>query len=146
MVFSTGWASGVNAYLVVLMLGLLGRLTDVGGVPDALTRTDVLVVAGALYAMEFVADKIPYLDSTWDAISTAEGLAHLRPWAAGALRPEAAAGFLAAWVPASEVPVQVLVPVLFQEGGPSAHPTGRTRKKISSGCSTQTSTITRMAI
>jgi hypothetical protein len=71
LVFSTGWASGVNAYLVVLMLGLLGRLTDVGGVPDALTRTDVLVVAGALYAMEFVADKIPYIDSTWDAISTA---------------------------------------------------------------------------
>lgn len=71
LVFSTGWASGVNAYLVVLMLGLLGRVTDVGGVPDALTRTDVLVVAGVLYAMEFVADKIPYLDSTWDAISTA---------------------------------------------------------------------------
>jgi hypothetical protein len=61
----------VNAYLVVLMLGLLGRFSDVGGVPDALTRTDVLVVAGALYAMEFVADKIPYIDSTWDAISTA---------------------------------------------------------------------------
>jgi hypothetical protein len=71
LVFSTGWASGVNAYLVVLMLGLLGRFSDVGGVPDALTRTDVLVVAGALYAMEFVADKIPYIDSTWDAISTA---------------------------------------------------------------------------
>ena len=71
LVFSTGWASGVNAYLVVLMLGLLGRLTDVAGVPDALTRTDVLGVAAVLYAMEFVADKIPYIDSTWDAISTA---------------------------------------------------------------------------
>ncbi len=70
LVFSTGWASGVNAYLVVLVLGLLGRTTDVG-VPDALTRTDVLVVAGFLFAMEFVADKIPYLDSTWDTISTA---------------------------------------------------------------------------
>ncbi len=71
MVFSTGWASGVNAYLVVLMLGLLGRFTDLGDVPDALTRTDVLVVAGVLFSMEFVADKIPYIDSTWDAISTA---------------------------------------------------------------------------
>lgn len=70
LVFSTGWASGVNAYLVVLMLGVLGRTADVG-VPDALTRTDVLVVAGFLFAMEFVADKIPYLDSTWDTISTA---------------------------------------------------------------------------
>ena len=69
--FSSGWASGVNAYLVVLMLGILGRATDVGEIPDALTRTDVLVVAGVLYGMEFVADKIPYIDSTWDAISTA---------------------------------------------------------------------------
>lgn len=71
LVFSSGWASGVNAYLVVLMLGLLGRVTDAAGVPDALTRTDVLVAAGVLYAMEFVADKVPYVDSTWDAISTA---------------------------------------------------------------------------
>ena len=71
LVFSSGWASGVNAYLVVLMLGIFGRVTDVGDVPDALTRTDVLVVAGVLYGMEFVADKIPYIDSTWDAISTA---------------------------------------------------------------------------
>ncbi len=71
LVFSSGWASGVNAYLVVLMLGVLGRATDAAGIPDALTRTDVLVVAGVLYAMEFVADKIPYVDSTWDAISTA---------------------------------------------------------------------------
>ncbi len=71
VVFSSGWASGVNAYLVVLVLGILGRVTDVGDVPDALTRTDVLVVAGVLYGMEFVADKIPYIDSTWDAISTA---------------------------------------------------------------------------
>lgn len=70
LVFSTGWASGVNAYLVVLMLGLLGRFTDVA-VPDALTRVDVLVVAGVLFAMEFVADKVPYLDSTWDVVSTA---------------------------------------------------------------------------
>ena len=36
-----------------------------------LARTDVLVVAGVLFAVEFVADKIPYLDSSWDAVSTA---------------------------------------------------------------------------
>jgi hypothetical protein len=71
LVFSSGWASGVNAYLVVLMLGLLGRVSDSAAVPDALTRSDVLAVAGFLYAMEFVADKIPYIDSTWDAVSTA---------------------------------------------------------------------------
>ncbi len=35
-----------------------------------LGRWDILVIAGFMYAMEFVADKIPYVDSTWDAIST----------------------------------------------------------------------------
>jgi len=70
LVVTSGWASGVNAYLVVLVLGIAGRL-GVDGVPVVLTRTDVLVVAGVLYGMEFVADKIPYVDSSWDAISTA---------------------------------------------------------------------------
>ncbi|HEX2892584.1 MAG TPA: DUF4126 domain-containing protein [Marmoricola sp.] len=70
MVFSSGWASGVNAYLVVLVLGIADRVGGVSSIPDALGRTDVLVAAGVLYAVEFVADKIPYVDSTWDAIST----------------------------------------------------------------------------
>lgn len=71
LVFSSGWASGVNAYLVVLVLGLADRVIGFDDVPDALARWDVLAVAFVLYAVEFVADKIPYVDSTWDAISTA---------------------------------------------------------------------------
>ena len=71
LAFSSGWASGVNAYLVVLVLGVADRLHDLGQVPDVLARWDVLAAAGFLYAMEFVADKIPYVDSTWDAVSTA---------------------------------------------------------------------------
>lgn len=71
LVVSSGWASGVNAYLVVLVLGLADRVWSLGQVPDVLARTDVLVVAGVLFAVEFVADKIPYLDSSWDAVSTA---------------------------------------------------------------------------
>lgn len=71
LAFSSGWASGVNAYLVVLVLGLADRAGDLAQVPDALGRWDVLAVAGFLYAMEFVADKVPVLDSTWDAVSTA---------------------------------------------------------------------------
>jgi hypothetical protein len=70
LVFSTGWASGVNAYLVVLVLGLADRFGHLDEIPDQLARTDVLVVAGILFAVEFVADKVPYLDSTWDAVST----------------------------------------------------------------------------
>jgi hypothetical protein len=71
LAFSSGWASGVNAYLVVLVLGIADRVGDVEQVPDVLGRWDVLAVAGFLFAMEFVADKIPYIDSTWDAVSTA---------------------------------------------------------------------------
>ncbi|GAA5151239.1 hypothetical protein GCM10023340_29780 [Nocardioides marinquilinus] len=73
LTFTSGWASGVNAYLVVLVLGLgdrLGADSVVGEVPDVLARWDVLAVAGLLYVVEFVADKIPLVDSTWDAIST----------------------------------------------------------------------------
>jgi len=70
-VFATGWASGVNAYLTVLLLGLLGRFGHVEQVPTGLQRTDVLLIAGTMFAVELVVDKIPYLDSGWDAISTA---------------------------------------------------------------------------
>ena len=71
LVFSSGWASGINCYLVVLVLGIADRLHDTQQVPDVLHRWDVLGVAAFFYAMEFVADKIPYVDSTWDAVSTA---------------------------------------------------------------------------
>jgi hypothetical protein len=70
-VFSSGWASGLNCYLVVLVLGVADRVHDTTQVPDVLHRWDVLGVAAFMFAMEFVADKIPYIDSTWDAISTA---------------------------------------------------------------------------
>jgi Domain of unknown function (DUF4126) len=70
-VFSSGWASGLNCYLVVLVLGIADRVHDTEQVPNVLQRWDVLGVAAFLFAMEFVADKIPFIDSTWDAISTA---------------------------------------------------------------------------
>lgn len=70
LVFSSGWASGVNAYLAVLVLGLADRFGTFGQIPDGLADTPVLVAAGILCAVEFVADKIPYVDSTWDAVST----------------------------------------------------------------------------
>jgi hypothetical protein len=71
LVFSSGWASGINAYLVVLVLGISERINDFEQIPNVLGRWDVLAAAAFMYSMEFVADKIPYIDSTWDAISTA---------------------------------------------------------------------------
>lgn len=70
LAFSSGWASGVNAYLVVLVLGVADRVGDFADVPDALGRWEVLAAAAFMYVMEFVADKIPYVDSTWDVVST----------------------------------------------------------------------------
>lgn len=70
MVFTSGWASGINAYAVVLVLGVLGRFAGVDAVPSTLERTDVLVVAAVLFVVELVADKVPFVDSVWDAVHT----------------------------------------------------------------------------
>lgn len=71
LAFSSGWASGINSYLVVLVFGIADRVGSFEQIPDVLGRWEVLGAAAFFYAMEFVADKIPYIDSTWDAISTA---------------------------------------------------------------------------
>lgn len=68
--FTSGWASGLNSYLVVLMLGIADRVGHVQAIPDVLGSWPVLAIAGFMYAFEFVADKIPYVDSVWDGIST----------------------------------------------------------------------------
>jgi uncharacterized protein DUF4126 len=70
-VLTTGWASGTNVYATLVVLGLVGRFGDVDTIPEALQRTDVLAVAAALWSLEFVADKIPYVDNAWDAVHTA---------------------------------------------------------------------------
>ncbi|MEV5862848.1 DUF4126 domain-containing protein [Streptomyces sp. NPDC052071] len=70
LVFTSGWASGINAYAVVLLLGLFGATGLTDEVPESLQRTDVLVTAGVLFLSEAVADKIPYVDSAWDAAHT----------------------------------------------------------------------------
>ncbi len=68
--FASGWTSGINAYATALVLGVLGRFAHVGGIPEGLQRNDVLIVMAVLTLVEFVADKIPYIDSAWDTIGT----------------------------------------------------------------------------
>jgi hypothetical protein len=79
IVISAGWSAGVNAYMTVFLLGLFGRL-GLGDVPDGLEDTWVMVAAGGLYAVEFVTDKIPYVDHVWDSVHTV-----IRPTIAAAL-------------------------------------------------------------
>ena len=66
------WVSGINLYAAVATLGLLGRFShlQLPGELEVLTSWWVIGVAIALYVVEFVADKVPYIDSTWDVIHT----------------------------------------------------------------------------
>ena len=66
------WVSGINLYASVATLGLLARFADLQlpGELQVLTSWWVIGVAIVLYVIEFVADKVPYVDSTWDVIHT----------------------------------------------------------------------------
>jgi hypothetical protein len=67
------WTSGINLYATVAVLGLLQRYELVGRLPgglDALDNWWVIGAALALYAVEFVADKVPYVDTVWDGVHT----------------------------------------------------------------------------
>jgi hypothetical protein len=66
------WVSGINLYACVATLGLLSRFANLKlpGELEALTSWWVIAVACALYLVEFVADKIPMVDSAWDVVHT----------------------------------------------------------------------------
>ena len=80
LIFTSGVASGVNAYLAVLVLGLLGRYEHISAIPPVLERPSVLVAAAVLYIGQFVVGKVPMLDSVWDIVHTV-----VRPIVAGAI-------------------------------------------------------------
>jgi hypothetical protein len=79
LIAAQGWACGVNAYLSVVVLGLAGRL-GLADTPHGLQQNWVIAAALAMYLVEFVVDKIPYLDSLWDTVHTA-----IRPAVAAAV-------------------------------------------------------------
>jgi len=66
------WVSGINLYATVATLGLLSRFAHLRlpGELEGLTSWWVIGVAVGLYLIEFFADKIPIVDSTWDVIHT----------------------------------------------------------------------------
>jgi hypothetical protein len=72
MSMGAAWASGVNLYAAILVMGLLGQTGNIvlPGQLEILTHPLVLVAAGLMYLVEFVADKIPGVDTGWDAIHT----------------------------------------------------------------------------
>lgn len=72
LALGTAWTSGINLYATVSVLGLLQKFgaTKLPGGLDALDNWWIIGVAGFLYAIEFFADKIPYVDSVWDVVHT----------------------------------------------------------------------------
>lgn len=65
-------AAGVNLYATVALIGLAARFGWVALPPDyqAFGSWWVIGIAGALYCVEFVADKVPWVDTLWDAVHT----------------------------------------------------------------------------
>ena len=66
------FAAGLNVYATIAVIGLSGRF-DLVSLPDSLRIFEnpwVIGVAVAMYVIEFVADKVPWFDSVWDAIHT----------------------------------------------------------------------------
>jgi hypothetical protein len=93
-ILGASFASGLNLYATVATLGLLHRNGIVHLPPslEILANPWVVGIASALYFVEFVADKIPYVDSVWDAIHT-----FIRPPAAALLGYSSVGGVSEEW-------------------------------------------------
>ena len=81
-VFGTAFASGLNLYATIAVLGLLERFggMHLPGSLAILGNPFVIIGALLLYLVEFAADKIPFVDHVWDVLHT-----FLRPFAAAVL-------------------------------------------------------------
>ena len=72
LTMGVAWASGINLYATIFMLGYLGSTGNIELPPDLMVVTDPLVMtsAGLMYCVEFFADKTPGVDTAWDALHT----------------------------------------------------------------------------
>ena len=72
LTMGVAWASGINLYAAILVLGIMGATGNIDLPPDLMVLTDPLVIgaAGVMYVTEFFADKIPGVDTGWDTIQT----------------------------------------------------------------------------
>lgn len=72
LIAGAGWASGINVYAAVLLLGLLGATGTIELPAGLAVLADPLVIAaaGLMYLVEFFADKVPGADTAWDTLHT----------------------------------------------------------------------------
>src|ERR1043166_3321434 len=72
LAMGTAWTSGINLYATVATLGIAqaSGLVELPPGLEVLANPAVIVVAVAMYFVEFFTDKVPYVDSGWDAVHT----------------------------------------------------------------------------
>jgi len=72
LTMGVAWASGINLYAAILMLGVMGATGNMVLPAELQILSDpmVLAAAGFMYFVEFFTDKVPGIDSGWDSIST----------------------------------------------------------------------------
>ena len=72
LMLGAAWASGINLYAAILMLGWMGGAGHMELPADlqVLSSPPVMLAAGGMYLVEFFADKIPGVDTVWDALHT----------------------------------------------------------------------------
>ncbi len=83
------WASGINLYAAIFMLGWMGSTGSVDLPPDlqVLSNPLVLGAAGVMYCVEFFTDKVPGVDTAWDTLHTFVRIPAGAMLAAGAISP-----------------------------------------------------------
>lgn len=89
LALGAAWASGINLYAAVLLLGGLGTAgaVDLPADLQILSHPAVLAAAAGLYLVEFVADKVPGIDSAWDGLHSFIRIPAGALLAAGAVAP-----------------------------------------------------------
>ena len=94
------WASGINLYAAICMLGYMGITGNIDLPPDLQVLTNPLVIAAAgfMYCVEFFADKIPGVDNVWDSLHTFIRIPAGAMLAAGAVGDMGAGAELAALI------------------------------------------------
>ncbi len=72
LMLGASWASGINLYAAILALGIMGQTGALDLPPnlEIIASPVVIIAAGIMYLVEFFADKVPGVDTGWDALHT----------------------------------------------------------------------------
>jgi len=100
LTMGVAWASGINLYAAIFVLGYLGMSGNIVLPPDLQILSDpmVMVAAGFMYCVEFFADKVPGVDTGWDTLHTFIRIPAGAALAAGAVGDVSTGAHLAAGI------------------------------------------------